>query len=139
LVKNAKNVDKETGKGGTFCTNLNKYVSDRRITMEVCLTSNLNTMPELSIENHALRKMVTNRLSVSLSTDNKLISNTTMTKELMLAVKTFGLSPKQLKEIVITGYKRSFYFGPYTERREYSRKVMDWYDEVAAKHGVPKI
>ena len=139
LVFDSKNVDKETGKGGLFCQNLNKYVSDRRITMEVCLTSNLNTMPELSIENHALRKMVTNRLSVSLSTDNKLISNTTMTKEILLAVRTFGLSPKQLKEIVITGYKRSFYFGPYTERREYSRKVMDWYDEVALKHGVPKV
>jgi len=96
-------------------------------------------MPELSIENHAFRKMVTNRLSVSLSTDNKLISNTTMTKELMLAVHTFGLSPKQLKEIVITGYKRSFYYGPYVERREYSRKVMDWYDEVAEKHNVPKV
>ena len=139
LVFDPKNIDAATNKGTTFCKKLNKYVSDRRITMEVCLTSNLNTMPELSIENHAFRKMVESRLSISLSTDNKLISNTTMTKELLLAVRTFGLSPKQLKEIVVCGYKRSFYYGPYTERREYSRKVMDYYDEIAAKHGVPSV
>ena len=60
-----------------------------------------------------------------------------MLKELKLAVHTFGLSPKQLKELVITGYKRSFYHGPYTERREYVRKVMDWYDEVATQFSVP--
>lgn len=135
-VYDAKNLD-DKGSGETFCNNLIKYVSDRRITMEVCLTSNLNTMPELTIEQHALRKMIEGRLSVTLSTDNRLISNTTMQQELRLAVHTFGLSPKQLKELVITGYKRSFYHGPYTERREYVRKVMDWYDEVAVSFGVP--
>jgi adenosine deaminase len=131
-----KNLD-SNGSGKEFCTNLIKYVSDRRITMEVCLTSNLNTMPGLTIDKHALKGMIEGRLSVTLSTDNKLISDTNMLKELKLAVHTFGLSPKQLKELVITGYKRSFYHGPYTERREYVRKVMDWYDEVATQFSVP--
>ena len=104
----------------------------------LCLTSNLNTMPELALEAHALRKMVGRRLSVCLNTDNRLVSNTNMVKELRMAVNTFGLSPKQLREIVITGFKRSFYHGPYTERREYVRQVMNFYDAVAEKHGVPK-
>lgn len=135
LVGDMKNKD-EKGSGQAFVDSLVKYVSDRRITLEVCLTSNLNTMPDLALEDHALRKMVAGRLSVCLNTDNRLVSNTNMVKELKLAVKTFGLSPKQLREIVITGFKRSFYHGPYTERREYVRQVMNYYDDVASKHGV---
>jgi adenosine deaminase len=135
LVNGAQNQGTD-GLGQTFVDNLVKYVSDRRITLEVCLTSNLNTMPDLALKDHALRRMVGSRLSVCLNTDNRLVSNTNMVKELRLAVRTFGLSPKQLREIVITGFKRSFYHGPYTERREYVRQVMNFYDMVAAKHGV---
>lgn len=127
---------KEDGTGQYFVDRLVKYVSDRRITMEVCLTSNLNTMPELQLENHAVRKMLDARISVSLATDNRLVSNTDMVTELQLAVETFKLTPKQLREIVITGFKRSFFHGPYIERREYVRTVMDHYDRVASKHGV---
>lgn len=107
--------------------------------MEVCLTSNLNTMPELTLQDHALREMVKNRISVSIGTDNRLVSDTDVCHELRLAVDAFALSPKQLKDIVITGFKRSFYHGPYTERRVYVREIMDFYDKVAAKHGVPHV
>ena len=81
--------------------------------------------------------MIDARISVSLATDNRLVSNTDMVTELRLAVTSFGLTPKQLREIVITGFKRSFYHGPYVERREYVRRVMDYYDAVAVQHGVP--
>ena len=123
--------------GRAYVDRLVKYVSDRRITMEVCPTSNLNTMPDLRLEDHALKTMVENRVSISIGTDNRLVSNTTVCRELRLAVDTFQLSPKQLKEIVICGFKRSFYAGPYTQRRAYVRKVMDFYDAVSLKHGVP--
>lgn len=122
-----------------YVDRLVKYVSDRRITMEVCLTSNLNTMPELTLERHALREMVSKRISVSIGTDNRLVSDTDVCRELRLAVDSCNLSPKQLKDIVITGFKRSFYHGPYTERRIYVRELMDFYDAVAAKHGVPHV
>jgi len=106
------------------------WVSDLRITFEVCLTSNLNTMPELSLSDHPFQRMVSEKLSVCLSTDNRLVSNTTVVNELRLAVETFGLSKKQLRDICITGFKRCFYPGPYKERRAYVRQVMDYYDAL---------
>ena len=120
-----------------YIKTLVKYIGDRRITLEVCLTSNTNTMPDLTMRDHALRRMLQERLSVTLATDNRLMSNTSMVNELRLAVHTFDLTPRQLREIVVCGFKRSFYHGPYTVRRAYVRRVMDYYDQVAAKHGVP--
>lgn len=135
LVEGEKNKGDDGGR--KFVDRLLKHVSDRRITMEVCLTSNLNTMPGLKLEDHSFRRMLDKRVSICLNTDNTLVSNTTMEKELRLAVDVFSLTPKQLKEIVITGFKRSFYHGSYMERRDYVRSVMNHYDAVARKHGVP--
>jgi hypothetical protein len=56
--------------------------------------------------------------------------------ELKLAIDTFKLSPGQVREIVINGFKRSFYHGPYVQRREYVRRAVAHYDQVAAKHGL---
>lgn len=119
-----------------YVQRLVKHVCDRRIAFEVCLTSNLDTMPTLTIDQHAFKDMLANNVSITLNTDNRLMSNTTTIKELKLAIETFKLTNKQLKEIVICGFKRSFYHGSYADRRAYVRKVMNYYDEVAAKHGV---
>ena len=56
--------------------------------------------------------------------------------ELRLAVETFGLSKKQLKDICISGFKRSFYPGSYKERRAYVRTVMDYYDTLEKRFQV---
>eukprot|EP00591_Stephanopyxis_turris_P001946 CAMPEP_0195521754 /NCGR_PEP_ID=MMETSP0794_2-20130614/19299_1 /TAXON_ID=515487 /ORGANISM="Stephanopyxis turris, Strain CCMP 815" /LENGTH=407 /DNA_ID=CAMNT_0040651373 /DNA_START=61 /DNA_END=1281 /DNA_ORIENTATION=- len=120
----------------TFVKHIVQHVAQRRITLEVCLSSNLGTMPGLKLENHNMRRMLEERISVTVCTDNRLVSNTTTVKELCLASKTFKLSPKQLKDIVITGFKRSFYNGPYTEKRAYVRKAMDYYDQIASRYGV---
>ena len=64
-----------------------EYVADRRITIEVCVTSNLQTNPELgSPERHPFRHMLDHRLSATICTDNRLVSHTTVTGELELAV-----------------------------------------------------
>lgn len=47
--------------------------------------------------------------SLTLNTDNRLVSNTNMPKELGLAASTFDLTPKQMKDIVLGGFKRSFF------------------------------
>jgi len=122
-----------------YVHNLVRWVSDLRITMEVCLTSNLNTMPGLELKDHPIRKMLDSKVSVTLCTDNRLVSNTTTVKELQKGIDTFELTPKQLRETVITGFKRSFYPGPYTERRAYVRQVMDFYDQLLQEHGMPAI
>jgi adenosine deaminase len=46
---------------------------------------------------------------VTICTDNRLVSQTTVTNEYKLAVSQFGLNVKQLKDIVLGGFKRSFF------------------------------
>ncbi|MDA0986586.1 MAG: adenosine deaminase family protein [Bacteroidetes bacterium] len=121
----------------SYIKKLAQYIAEHRITLEVCLTSNLQTMPELenNIKNHALKKMLEARLSISLCTDNRLVSNTTVTNEIKLAVDNFDISPKQLKDILIYGFKRSFYYGSYQEKREYVRSNINYYEQLSKKFG----
>ena len=122
-----------------YVRKLSEYIADRRITMEVCITSNMQTMPDLRrVEDHPLGRMVQDRLSVTLCTDNRLVSRTTVTEELMRATDAFDLSPSELRNIILHGFKRSFYPGSYKEKRAYVRQVIDFYDRVAERHGVPR-
>lgn len=120
-----------------YVKKLSSYIADQRITVEVCLTSNMQTNPEIKdIKNHTLKTMLEKKLSVVLCTDNRLVSNTTVSKEIKLAVDNFDINAKVLKDIVLYGFKRSFYPGEYSERRDYVRQMISYYDQVAAKHGV---
>ena len=80
--------------------------------------------------------MVEDRLSVTLCTDNRLVSNTTVSRELGLAIAAFRLQPTDLRNMILHGFKRSFFSGSYKEKRAYVRKVIDDYDRVAAEHGI---
>ena len=57
----------------------------------------------------------------------------------MKAVQAFQLSPKQLREIVINGFKRSFFPGPYSKKRKFIRAAMDYYDRLAKEHNLEKL
>lgn len=117
-----------------YVDKLSSYVADRRITIEVCITSNLQTMPNLkSVKDHAFGKMLERKLSASLCTDNRLVSHTTVTREVELAVEAFNMNHNQLRQTLIYGFKRSFYHGPYTERRTYVRSIIDYYDRLVAQ------
>jgi len=114
-----------------YIDELVQFIADRRITMEVCLTSNLQTDPTLlSLSDHPFRKMMENRLSVVLCTDNRTVSDTTVTDELYKASKAFRLGMKELKTLVVYGFKRSFYPGRYAEKREYVRQCMEYFEKV---------
>jgi len=80
--------------------------------------------------------MLAHDLSVSICTDNRLVSNTTVTDEIMLAVEHLDLTPKQLRNIVIAGFKGSFFPGTYKEKRAYVRKVIDQYNALATRAGI---
>jgi adenosine deaminase len=120
-----------------YVDRLVQYIADRRITVEVCLTSNLQTIPSMrSLRDHPFGKMRGSRLSVTLCTDNRLVSRTTVSREIGLAVEAFGIEPKELGDILVYGFKRSFYPGPYLEKREYVRQIIDYRDEVFRHHGI---
>lgn len=114
-----------------YIQELANFIADRRITLEVCLTSNRQTMPELTdLREHSLRKFLEHNLSITLCTDNRTVSNTTLTQEIDLAVNHFEVDLKRLKNIIIYGFKRSFYPGSYTEKRTYVRQIIDYYEKL---------
>ena len=120
-----------------FADRICEFIADRRVTIEVCITSNLQTNPSIgSVEDHALRKMLDKRISVAICTDNRLMSHTTVTRELGLAVRHARLTPRELRDIVIHGFKRSFYPGSYAEKRKYVRSVINHCDRQFAAFGV---
>jgi adenosine deaminase len=129
-----------------YVDRLGQYIADRRITLEVCLTSNLQTNPKMTdLSEHPLRKMRDKRLSTTICTDNRTVSNTTVTRELGIAVEQLGMNRKDLKSIIVYGFKRSFYPGSYHDKRKYVRQVIDYYEaierrffgDVAALDGAP--
>ncbi len=99
------------------------YVADRRIPLEICLTSNVQTGTVKSIEDHPFQLYFDYSLRVTLNTDNRLMSNTTVTDEYLLAAETFNLSMKDLKNIVIQGFRSSFL--SYRDRVALLREALD--------------
>jgi adenosine deaminase len=119
-----------------YVENLVEYLADRRVTIEVCLTSNMQTSPGLAtLGEHSFGKMLARRLSVSLCTDNRLVSDTTVSAEYAKALSAFDIGPQTLKNIVMYGFKRSFNRKPYGEKRAWVRRVFDWYEGLEAKFG----
>lgn len=117
-----------------YVDDLVQFIADRRITVEVCLTSNIQTDPSLvRIEDHPFRHMMDNRLSCSICTDNRTVSHTTVTDEVFKAVNAFDLSLGDLKNLMVYGFKRSFYPGTYREKRNYVRKCMEHFEKVTAE------
>jgi len=80
-----------------------------------------------------LRQMLDREMSITLCTDNRLVSHTTVTDELRLAVRYLKLSPAELQNVVMAGFKGSFFPGTYREKRDYVRRVMDRYEALAAQ------
>jgi adenosine deaminase len=84
------------------------YVNDHRIPMEVCLTSNIQTGAASSYETHPLRFYYDYGLRVTINTDNRLVSDTSVTRELYLAAKYLNLTLDDIKSIVMDGFKSAF-------------------------------
>ena len=118
-----------------YVEGLAEFIADKRITIEVCLTSNQQTVPELArdLRQHPFAEMRRRRLSTTFCTDNRLVSHTTVSNEIRRAVEAFGLSPREVRDILVYGFKRSFYPGTYLEKREYVRKAIDYADRLIAE------
>jgi len=101
-----------------YVDDLSEFIADKRITIEVCLTSNQQTVPELAddLRRHPFGEMRRRRLSTTFCTDNRLVSHTTVSDEIARAVEAFGLTAREVKDILIYGFKRSFYPGATSRR-----------------------
>lgn len=119
-----------------YIRELASYIADKRIAIEVCLTSNLQTNPGIShIKEHKLGDMLDHRIVTVICTDNRLVSNTTVSREYKLALDNFDIPLKRLKDMVAYGFKKSFFPGSYVEKRQYAKQCLEYFDKVAQKYG----
>jgi adenosine deaminase len=87
---------------------LMQYVNDRRIALEICLTSNVQTHAVDSYEEHPLRQYFDRGMNVVLNTDNRLMSGTTLTDEYQHAATALGFTFDELAEIALNGFASAF-------------------------------
>jgi adenosine deaminase len=106
------------------------YVNDHRIPLEICPSSNLQTKAAKSWEAHPVDFYVDYGIRVTINTDNRLITDTTVSKELWLCHQHYGWSLDQIKEIVIAGFKSAFL--PHREKVQLLKEVLPALDKVQA-------
>jgi adenosine deaminase len=87
---------------------LAQYILDRRIPLEMCLSSNVHTGAVRSMEEHPFKVYYERGFRVTINTDDRLMSDTTMTKEFQVAVDHFGLGLRDLEKITMNSAKSAF-------------------------------
>jgi adenosine deaminase len=87
---------------------LTQYVNDRRIALEVCLTSNVQTRVAESYATHPFREYFDRGLNVTLNTDNRLMSATTLTDEYVYAAEHLGFTLEELAGVALNGFESAF-------------------------------
>ena len=107
---------------------LMRYVNDHRIPLEVCLSSNVQTRAVRSMKDHPFGFYFKQGVRVTLNTDSRLISATTVSEEVALAARAFNLGPYEIKRILINGFKSSFL--PYAQKARVLRQVNLEIDRV---------
>jgi adenosine deaminase len=105
-----------------------RYVRDHRIPLEMCLSSNVQTRVARTPSAHPFGQYFRQGLRVTLNTDNRLMSATTISQEIVLAARAFRLSPYEIKRIIINGFKSAFM--PYPQKARMLREVNLEIDRV---------
>lgn len=100
------------------------YIRDRRITLEVCPTSNLQTgcVPSSNIREHPVHLFHLLRFRVTINTDNRLMSSTSMTRELGLMVENFQWTFADIQRVTINAMKSAFI--PFDERVTLIKRII---------------
>jgi adenosine deaminase len=98
------------------------WVRDRRIALEMCPTSNLQTGAAASIAEHPITALKDLGFRVTLNTDNRLVSGTTMTREMSLLVEQAGWTVEDLRTVTVNALKSAFI--PFDERKALIEDVV---------------
>jgi len=108
------------------------YVRDRRIPLELCPTSNVQTGAAASIADHPIGMLRKMNFRVTLNTDNRLMSGTSMTKEMQLCCEAFGWTLDDLQWLTVNAMKSAFI--PFDERLDIiNKRIKPAYAELKAE------
>jgi adenosine deaminase len=107
------------------------YVNDHRIPLEVCPTSNVQTRACESFESHPLPFYLSYGIRVTINTDNRLVTDTTMTEEFWRCVEHYDLNIGDLRKLMISGFKSSFM--PYRKKRTVTARACAEFDALVTE------
>jgi len=105
---------KVAGDGSVALGRLASYVRDKRIPLEMCPSSNLQTGAATSIAEHPIGLLTQLKFRVTVNTDNRLMSGTSMTREMTLLCEAFGYGLRELQWFTVNAMKSAFI--PFDER-----------------------
>ncbi len=97
------------------------YVNDHRIPLECCPSSNVQTGAVRDLASHPLKLYFDLGLRVTINTDNRLITDTSVSKELWLVHTEMHMPFRDIRSMVVAGFKSSFQ--PFHEKQAALRKV----------------
>lgn len=114
---------------------LAQYVLDKRLPLEICLTSNVHTGAVKSMNEHPFGVYYRYKFRVTLNTDDRLMSNITLTDEYQTAAEVFDLKIDDLEKLAINAMKSAF--------MPYKRRIALIYEKIkpgfaAAREGLAK-
>jgi len=101
---------------------LASFVRDRRIPLEICPTSNLQTGAAKTMKEHPIGNLAELRFRVTVNTDNRLMSQTSMSNEMFQLVQAFGWTMADLQRVTVNALKSAFI--PFEERLEIIEEVV---------------
>jgi adenosine deaminase len=106
------------------------YINDHRIPLEVCPSSNVQTGAVRDLASHPLRLYFDLGLRVTVNTDNRMVTDTTVSQELWQCHTRMGFSLADIKQVIIAGFKSAFL--PFHVKQAYLRRVVEELDRFSA-------
>jgi adenosine deaminase len=101
---------------------LAQYVRDKRIPLEMCPSSNIQTGAAASIAEHPIGLLRRLHFRVTVNTDNRLMSGTSMTREMALLSEAFGYTWSDLQWLTVNAMKSAFI--PFDDRLDLINNVI---------------
>lgn len=102
---------------------LQRELRDRRIVIEVNITSNLQTRVVARAEEHPVRRYLEAGLAVTLCTDSWLMSGTTLTDEYVIAQSALGFGRPEIERMILHGFDGAFL--PWPEKQALLAQVRE--------------
>ena len=108
--------------GSATLGRLARYVRDQRIPLEMCPTSNIQTGAAPSYAEHPIGLLTRLRFRVTVNTDNRLMSGTSMSREFLALSEAFGWGLDEMRWVTINALKSAFI--PFDERLALIEQVV---------------